>query len=178
MRLLAAAVLASAALAAGCAAERETVTVTVSETAADELAQRCEHEEDGYGISYPVSWHSELCEFFHPDDFEVPARSELLGVAIVISLEPVSFAAVTSGEPDRGGGTREELEVAGRPAVRLEYESGAGGLLPEGTPVYEVLVDLGAGTLIATTRGLDGLDFEANARVLDRMLETLELDGA
>jgi hypothetical protein len=162
-------------LAAGCATERETVTIRVTETESDELAQRCEHEDDGYSVAYPATWHTESCAFFHPDEFEAPERTELLGVAIVISREPVAFDAITSDQPTREGVSSEELEVAGRPAVRLEYESTGDGLLPEGTPVYEVLVDLGGETLIAGTRGLGELDFEANKAVLDRMVESLRL---
>lgn len=93
----------------------------------------------------------------------------------MLSREPVAFAAIASDQPTREGVTREELEVAGHPAVRLEYESTDDGLLPEGTPVYEVLVDLGGETLIAGTRGLDELDFAANKDVLDRMVESLSL---
>jgi hypothetical protein len=60
--------------------------------------------------------------------------------------------------------------------VRLEYVATADGLLPEGTPVYEVLVDLDGSTLIASTQGLDDLDFDANKDVLDLMVDSLRID--
>ena len=177
MRVVALAAL--AALLAGCAAERETVTVTVTTgTTADELAQRCEHAGDGYSVAYPSAWHTESCEFFHPDEFEAPEQTELLGVAIVVSREPVAFDAVAGEQPTRRDVEREELSVANRPAVRLEYVSTGDALLPEGVPVYEVLVDLGAETLIASTRGLDGIDYEESKDVLDRMMESLRIDAA
>lgn len=176
MRLLALAAL--AALLAGCATDGETVTVTVTnaDAPADALAQRCEHEEDGYSVAYPASWHTESCSFFHPDEFEAPEQTELLGVAIVLSREPVAFDAVAGEQPSRRDVTREELTVANRPAVRLEYVSTGDALLPEGVPVYEVLVDLGSETLIASTRGLEGIDYEASKRVLDAMMESLRIE--
>jgi hypothetical protein len=186
VRLLAAALLAVlAVLAAGCAADGDTATTTTlpAETgAAEATAQRCTNDEDGFSVAFPASWHTNAdevaaaCSFFHPDEFEVPERTETLGVAILISREPVAFEAVAGEQPSRRDVTREELTVAGRPAVRLEYVATADGLLPEGTPVYEVLVDLDGSTLIAATQGLDDLDFEANKDVLDLMVDSLRID--
>ncbi len=184
MRIRAAAVVAAAAaVVAGCAADRETVTVTVTTGgAAEPTAQRCENVEDGYSVAFPASWNTNTgevvapCSFFHPDEFEVPERTETLGVAILISREPVAFAFVAAEQPTRRDVDREELTVAGRPAVRLEYRATDEGLLPDGTPVYEVLVDLGGSTLIASTRGFEQLDFEANKDVLDLMVESLRLE--
>ena len=86
----------------------------------------------------------------------------------------LEFAAAE--QPTRRDVTREELMVANRAGVRLEYVSTGDGLLPEGTPVYEVLVELDGGTLIASTRGLDGLDYETNKAVLDLMVESIRID--
>jgi hypothetical protein len=180
VRLLAAVVV--AAVVAGCAAERDTATEPTTTAAAQPAAERCTNDEDGYSVAFPASWHTNTgevvaaCSFFHPDEFEVPERSETLGVAILISREPVAFAAVAAEQPTRRDVTREELTVAGRPAVRLEYVATSEGLLPEGTPVYEVLVDLDGSTLIASTQGLDDLDFDANKAVLDQMVESLRLE--
>ena len=180
MRVLAAVVV--AAVAAGCAAERETATVPATTNTAPPATERCTNEEDGYSVAFPASWHTNEgetvapCSFFHPDAFEVPERTETLGVAILISREPVAFAAVAAEQPTRRDVTREELTVSARPAVRLEYVATAEGLLPEGTPVYEVLVDVDGSTLIASTQGLDDLDFDANKEVLDRMVESLRLE--
>jgi hypothetical protein len=185
VRLFTAAVLAVlAVLAAGCAADGDTAATTApAETgAAEATAQRCTNDEDGFSVAFPASWHTNAgevaaaCSFFHPDEFEVPERTETLGVAILISREPVAFEAVAGEQPGRRDVTRDELTVAGRPAVRLEYVATADGLLPEGTPVYEVLVDLDGSTLIAATQGLDDLDFEANKDVLDLMVESLRID--
>lgn len=184
MRVLAAAVL--AVLAAGCAADSDTTTTATTAPAetgtAEATAQRCTNEEDGFSVAFPASWHTNAgevaaaCSFFHPDEFEVPERTETLGVAILISREPVAFEAVAGEQPSRRDVTRDELTVADRPAVRLEYVATADGLLPEGTPVYEVLVDLDGSTLIASTQGLDDLDFDANKDVLDLMVDSLRID--
>jgi hypothetical protein len=180
VRLLAAVVV--AAVVTGCAAERDTATEPTTTAVAQPAAERCTNEEDGYSVAFPASWHTNTgevvaaCSFFHPDEFEVPERTETLGVAILISREPVAFAAVAAEQPTRRDVTREELTVADRPAVRLEYVATSEGLLPEGTPVYEVLVDLDGSTLIASTQGLDDLDFDANKAVLDQMVESLRLD--
>jgi hypothetical protein len=182
VRLLAAVVV--AAVAAGCAAVRDTATEPEPATtaAARPPAERCTNEEDGFSVAFPASWHTNTgdvvaaCSFFHPDEFQVPERTETLGVAILISREPVAFAAVAAEQPTRRDVTQEELTVADRPAVRLEYVATREGLLPEGTPVYEVLVDLDGSTLIASTQGLDDLDFDANKAVLDQMVESLRLE--
>jgi hypothetical protein len=182
VRVAAAAVL--AVVLAGCGTDRETTTVTVTTapSQAEATAQRCTNEDDGYSVAFPASWHTNTgeiapaCSFFHPDEFEVPERTETLGVAILITREPVAFAAVAGEGGPRRDVTREELTVAERPAVKLEYVSTGDGLLPEGTPVYEVLVELEGSTLIATTAGLDDLDFDANKDVLDLMLESLRFD--
>ena len=126
MRILAATVLAL--LAAGCAAESDTTTTTAPpETgAAEATAQRCTNEEDGFSVAFPASWHTNAgevaaaCSFFHPDEFEVPERTETLGVAILISREPVAFEAIAGEQPTRRDVTRDEFTVADRPAVRRE----------------------------------------------------------
>lgn len=145
--------------------------------------RQCTNPAAGYTLAYPREWHTNtgevlpVCSLFHPDDFEVPERTETTGVAISVSREPVAFEFVTGEQPGRRELLEEETTVAEHPAVRLEYVATGEALLPEGTPVYEYLVDLDGETLIATLRGLGSLDFEASKDVLDGMMESLTIRG-
>lgn len=192
------AALAAAALLTACGAgeEAETVTVTETETVVetetvttapeedaepDELAQACENDADAYAVRYPAGWHvnaggvAPRCSYFHPEPFDVPEATEAPPVAISIYREPVAFGDVAGANPGIDIHVSEETEVAGRTAIRREIESTGEALLPAGILGYEYLVDLGGETLIVSTRDFDGLDFERNREILDRMVETLEL---
>jgi len=167
--------------------ETETETVVETETVEKEpsggagLAERCENPDAGYAVRYPAGWHTNdgsvtaPCSFFHPEPFELPEASEPPPLAVSISREPIALADLTRGSPATRVVAREEVEIAGRPAVRRETESTGDGLLPAGVRGLEYLVDLDGETLVAATRSQGGLDFERNGELLQEMVATLEL---
>lgn len=184
--LAAAAALLLAASACGGNSEGEPETVTTeteTETepsGGDELAERCENPDAGYAVRYPAGWHTNdgsvtaPCSFFHPDPFELPEASEPPPLAVSISREPIALADLAGESPATRVLASEEVEVAGRPALRRETESTGDGLLPAGVHSLEYLVDLDGETLVAVTRSQSGLDFERNGEVLQQMVATLE----
>lgn len=185
--LAAAAALLLAASACGGSSEGEPETVTTeteTETEAsggDELAERCENPDAGYAVRYPAGWHTNdgsvtaPCSFFDPEPFELPEASEPPPLAVSISREPFALADLASESPATRVLASEEVEVAGRPALRRETESTGDGLLPAGVRSLEYLVDLDGETLVAATRSHGGLTFERNGEVLQEMVATLEL---
>lgn len=184
--LAAAAALLLAASACGGNSEGEPETVTTeteTETepsGGDELAERCENPDAGYAVRYPAGWHTNdgsvtaPCSFFHPEPFELPEASEPPPLAVSISREPIALADLAGESPATRVLASEEVEVAGRPALRRETESTGDGLLPAGVHSLEYLVDLDGETLVAVTRSQSGLDFERNGEVLQQMVATLE----
>lgn len=184
--LAAAAALLLAASACGGSSEGEPETVTTeteTETEAsggDELAERCENPDAGYAVRYPAGWHTNdgsvtaPCSFFHPEPFELPEASEPPPLAVSISREPIALADLAGESPATRVLASEEVEVAGRPALRRETESTGDGLLPAGVRSLEYLVDLDGETLVAATRSHGGLAFERNGEVLQEMMATLE----
>lgn len=184
--LAAAAALLLAASACGGSSEGEPETVTTeteTETEAsggDELAERCENPDAGYAVRYPAGWHTNdgsvtaPCSFFHPEPFELPEASEPPPLAVSISREPIALADLAGESPATRVLASEEVEVAGRPALRRETESTGDGLLPAGVRSLEYLVDLDGETLVAATRSHGGLAFERNGEVLQEMVATLE----
>lgn len=158
-------------------AHNDPVTVTVETV--EPPPQVCANPDSGYVVQFPGSWHTNAdgevagCRFFHPSRFEVPARPETLAVAVSLRRERVPFALVTAYGDDA---QVEELDVDGHRARRAEYVASGETFLPAGTRVYELAIDLGDETLIATARDVgDGLAFDEAKDVLDRMTETLQL---
>ncbi|HEV2808811.1 MAG TPA: hypothetical protein VGV93_00230 [Acidimicrobiales bacterium] len=116
------------------------------------------------------------CRYFHPQPFDVPEATEVIGLAVTIDVEEVPFEVVAA--PDKLGEQdldREETTVAGRPAVRVETISTGEALLPEGVRSYQYAVDLGDNTLIAVTRDVEGLDYAGNRDILDQMVAGIDL---
>ena len=153
---------------------------TTAATTVEETIQ-CTNEEDGFTVAYPPDWHTNTgevaptCSFFHPEPFDLPEASEAVGIAIRVDREPVAFEDAAGPSPAREVLEREETTVAGRPAVRLEYEATGDGLLDRGTRGVDYLVDLDGETLVASTLDVGGLDFERNVQVLDELVDTIEL---
>ena len=159
-----------------------TATTPSTSTATDAPTQTCSNTEAGYSIDYPAGWSTNAgdvtppCRYFHPQPFEVPEATEVIGLAVTIDVEEVPFEVVVA--PDKLGEQeldREETTVAGRPAVRVETVSTGEALLPEGVRSYQYAVDLGASTLIAVTRDVEGLDYAGNRHILDQMVAGIEV---
>jgi hypothetical protein len=187
MRIVLALALAAAAPhLAGCDLDRPAASanaVTVTEAAPAEPApQLCANPSTGWVLEFPGSWHTNAggaaarCTFFHPSEFEVPEQPETLLVAISVTRDRAPFAvAVTDGA--RREVRAEDFEVSGRPARRTEFTATGEALIPEGMRVYEIVVDLGGDTLIATLRDVSGFEWERGKRILDRMVDGLRLEG-
>ena len=144
---------------------------------------RCTHEQDGYSVEYPADWHTNsddppTCSFFDPEPIELPERPrDVAGLAAIsIDRESVAFSRVTGEDRATRVIERDELEVAGRPAVRRLVEATGEALLPEGRRSYQYLVNLDGETLIATAVDGSGRDFDANRELLDEMMRSLELE--
>ena len=141
----------------------------------------CQNADAGYSLSFPDAWYSNTeydgiaaCQFFHPGSFVTRPGVPPTGVAI--SVRYVSDA----GHPLAVPLWSEETTVAGRPAVRSEWDGVTEGRI--GAPwfrTYEYLVHLGDDPTIgpylrlATTNGAG--DYDTNRDVLDAMTETLVL---
>ncbi len=141
----------------------------------------CANEEDGFVVHYPADWHTNSgevateCSYFNPEPFEVPEATEFFGAAIDIRREPADLEAIAGEDPATRVVESEEVQVAGRPAVRRETEATGRALLPEGTRTYQYLVDVDGETLVLATHDLDDHHFAQAREVLDDMAATLEL---
>lgn len=179
-----------AVLLAGCGGEGAdgdggaTTTVETATTTVDAApTKRCENVRDGYAVAYPADWHTNAgdvlpaCSYFHPVPFELRPGTEALEIAIRVDREPIAFDLFTEPGPTRDEQSREELELAGRPAVRVVYTATGEGLLPRGVRGYEYAVDLDGDTLVLSTLEAGEADFERSREVLDAMAESLELLG-
>ena len=147
-----------------------------------DVAATCTNDDLGYTIDYPDGWWANggdvapPCSYFNPEPIELPEASEPPPTAARVDVEPVAFERVVGEQLGREILSREDVQVAGRPAARLEFESTGEALLDAGTRLYQYVVDLGGGeVLIATTQEADDLDYERNKQVLDAMVESLEL---
>lgn len=140
-------------------------------------ASDCTHPA-GFRVSHPADWSVNpgetlpACSWFGDESFDVPAATD---VRIAdVTLRVVEGARSTSAWPDVTASTT--VAVGGRPALRLERLTGP-GLHPVGTPITTYVVDLPRGsaagdTLVASTVGLPGFDYERNVEVLDAMMAT------
>lgn len=145
----------------------------------------CTNEEDGFRVSYPQGWATNdgevlaACSLFDPDaaDVSVDAGTEVpLSVAVSIDRLDAAFAEVAG--PARGEEvlSRQEGEVDGRQAERIEVEAGPdAGLLPEGTRQTRWVVALPDATLVARTNDVGGPAYGEEQEVLDDMVESIEL---
>ncbi len=131
----------------------------------------------GFSIDRPEGWsvasgtQLPACGWFDPEPVDVPAGTDVR-TAITVRVENGPVAAVWPDER-----SRTTVEVAGRPAHRIEQVTTA-GLYPAGTPITSYAVPLGDGrTLVADTVGLAAVDHERNVRVLDAMMRSLEIHG-
>jgi hypothetical protein len=143
----------------------------------------CTNEEAGFRVDYPADWYTndetgpvQPCTFFDSEPFEVPVATEFFGAAVAVSRQPVAAEEILEGvDPTREVLEREETEVAGQRAFRMEAESTGDGLLDAGVRYYQVVVAVNGESLILATYDLDEQDYERNREVVDEMADSLEL---
>lgn len=147
----------------------------------------CEDDSVGYRVAFPDAWwwnepfdspigpHVQ-CRYFAPEAFDVRTvnREQPVpeGVAVTVTVIPPGDAGVgLSGEVVAS----EEVTVADRPATTSEQVHAPGGFLSPGERLYQYLIDLGDGRDLLFVTGNSTGDYSENRRVLDGMMESLEL---
>jgi hypothetical protein len=146
-----------------------------------EASERCSNP-SGFEVSYPEGWVTNEeqenglppCSLFDPESVDTGDALEVpLDIAVFIRIERVPFEQVERAEfADEV--SREELTVADRPAVRVEYQATGGGLAPAGTMTTSYRVDLGEETLIAVAHDIGEPAYTSKQEALDEMMRTLE----
>jgi len=155
-------------------------------TSATKLSERCESSA-GFAISYPEGWSVNsgetvpACTRFAPESFNVPPATDARVGSVTAKVEAAPFDVVASPGAT-GPGSRTETTVDGHRAVRIEQVSAGRGLYPPGIRMTSHVVDLepgddGSRTLVLNTVGLPQFDYARNVRLLDRMIETVEVTG-
>lgn len=144
----------------------------------------CENDRDGYTVRHPRDWETNEgdvlppCSLFDPDDVEVERGTEIpFAIAAVFRVEPVALERAAAGGDAEEELDREETTVDGRDAVRREVESSGEALRPAGLRSTIWLVATGdEETLVATTHDAGALEYAEKQDLLDRMVDSLELD--
>jgi len=144
----------------------------------------CTNEETGYRVDYPAAWHTNrgdvmpACSLFDPQPIEIAPATELPhDIAVAIRHEPVAFQQIVEA-PGRREVSREDTEVDGRPAIRLESLAEEPAMLPPGTRSYRYFVDLNGATLVAAAHDLGEPDFTTKRQTLDRIMGSLRFTTA
>lgn len=167
-----------------------TTSTTISSTStskADDgfaLTKSCTHEARDVRIvvSYPGEWHvngegAPTCSAFDPEPVNLRQGTEFpLDIAVVVRVEPVAFATAAQLPGLRVEDQRRQ-QVDGRDAVRLDGASTDGPTAPQGQRSVRYIVDAGEErSIIATTWDVEGNDFESGEAVLDRMVESFDIE--
>ena len=145
----------------------------------------CVAPERGYRLDFPKSWYAndagiaEPCRFFHPEPFTLAPRTEAVGLAVTVRINPMALDDVAPSS-ERSGPVevlgRRTTTIDGRPAVRAETRAAANGLVPRGTRAVSWFVDTGDGTLVATTSEAAATGrYESHVEVLDAMIHSLRI---
>lgn len=171
--------------AAGCGGGGDGNGVATEPTLEEPAAETadCTNEASGFRLEYPADWHTndgdvgEPCSFFDPEPIEVPEATEFFDVAVIVSREPVTLDVIAGEDPSRTVLEREETEIAGGRAMRMEIEATGQGLLDRGTRSYQVVVDADGESLIVSTFDVGDLDYGRNKEIVDQMADSLELIG-
>jgi hypothetical protein len=146
-----------------------------------EVWQRCTHESGGFTVEYPLDWRTNdgsvmpACSLFDPFAIEVPVGSELpADIAIVIGVEQVSSGEIAGSTFGLRELEREEVQVAGRRAVRRLVEHTGDGLWDRGMRSWSYIVPWADGrTLLAESHDVGEQSFTEKRRVLDEMMRRL-----
>lgn len=154
--------------------------------AAEPAGQVCENRIRGLAIRYPAGWHTdalrvgEACQAFHPEPFQIRDGTDCCPWALEARPIREPFERVLAGYLDERYYrllAREELEAAGRPAVRVEVEATGEGLYERGTRTYAYLIDRDGETFVVQTIAYPGNEqYEAWRTIADEATTTLRLD--
>lgn len=146
------------------------------------LATECSNPRWSYRIRYPEGWNVNTgeilpaCSLFDPAPIRIERGTELPDdIAISILHEAAAFERVTGEQRGVRILTRTPTTVAGREAVRMEIESTGEALRDAGARSYMYVVNLGGASLVLSTHDAGTLDFARKQRILDAMVETLQL---
>ena len=146
------------------------------------LSQTCTNNSFGYQVHYPEGWQTnpgevvDRCRVFDPRSARVPEYTESTGKAIYLRVEKnVLFGEIAKEDSSEQHLSNKATTVADNKAVVIEGESTGKALLRPGIRKYSYIVDLGEGTLIATTYEIPGNNYQENKQILDRMMETIEI---
>jgi hypothetical protein len=143
----------------------------------------CTNSALGFSIGYPRNWYTtyrfpeQACRWFDPYRLRLIAETDGFLTALEAHVERGSFAEAAYENP---AGERivfrEQIVVNGRQAVRFEMEPTDIELYPNGTRVYRYVIDLGEkGAFFVETRSRPGIDYTADKRVVDKVVQTLQV---
>jgi hypothetical protein len=176
----------------GAATPSASPSVTPSPTQGGPLgdAAECENEELGYEVEYPGDWWANeriepenadltpipACQYFAPTEVELQPNAGLPnGIAIHFEIpedrvEPSDDAIVS--EEERTVDDLDARVVETEPAPQE-------GFIPEGSRLYQYIVELADGRqLVATTGNIlqDDERYAESKAILDAMMETLDIE--
>lgn len=173
----------------GAASPDPTETASPSESPTFEDGETCTNGELGYEVSYPGDWWANAriepdddaltpipaCQYFACDEIDLQPNAGLPG-GLAIWFELREDGPQTDGEEL----SRDEITIDGRDAIVWEIEPAPQmGFIPEGSLVHQYHIELEDGSyLVATTDTIrqDESDYDDSTDILDRMMETIEIE--
>lgn len=172
-------------VAAACGGDADDETVAGDPTTTTEARLDRQCETDAYSVRFPGDWHvaddpeDEPCEWFNPEEFDLPEATEATEVAIHLNhpvdapFDELVADAAESPAVDQVL-RRDDVTVAGHEAVRVETVASGEALLPQGARSYTYFVaDVDGAVMVASTTSLGEGDYEENQAVLDEMMSSL-----
>lgn len=157
-------------------------TATSTPAPAPSLGAACEDPEVGYRMSYPSDWRTNdgevvpTCRLFDPQPIEVEPQTEVpLDIAVAVRTTDVSLETFATEDEAAEVLTSRSTTVDGHEAVVVEARSTGEAMLPEGVRSYRYAVDLGDRRLVAITHDVGEPAYEDTRKVLDQMMDTIDL---
>jgi hypothetical protein len=147
------------------------------------LGQTCTNESIGFTVRYPSGWQTNSggvinqCLAFDPTSVTLPERAESFDEAIRIRQSEISFNRATEiDDITERELSRRSTTVNGRSAIAVESETTGRGILPEGIRIYQYVINLDGGAVLASTYDIDTDQYERNKQILDQMMDSIEFD--
>lgn len=142
----------------------------------------CVNRGVGFRISYPAGWYTHhpapevACFFFDPRTFEYPPDDDVRPTALQVRPGGTFDEALDAATDPRVVEIieREDLELAGRRAVRVETRTRSGGAYGAGTLTYAYILDREPRAFVVRTASAAEIDYEPWKRIVDRAVETME----